>query len=373
MHILFAGGGTAGHINPALAVAGYIKEQNPDAKISYIGTANKLESKLVPAAGYDFYTIDVVGLQRKLTVKNIIRNIDAVVKMFTSSAKARKILKELKPDVVVGTGGYVSGPVLREAVKLKIPTAIHEQNAYPGITTKALSSNVDVVMLAMAEAEKHLKLSKKPVITGNPVRRALVKIDRQAARNKLGISDDRPLILSFGGSLGARPINEAIIGLIEENNKSGKYYHIHGAGKNGYASAVENVEARCGTLSDDITIREYIDDMDVCMAAADLVICRAGAITLSEIAVCGKAAILIPSPYVAENHQFHNAMTLKNCNAAEVIEEKNLTEKALCDTALSMLDAPEKLQSMGRNAREAAIADANERIYEVIKSLYTKN
>lgn len=373
MHILFAGGGTAGHINPALAVAGYIKEQEPNAKISYIGTANKLEAKLVPAKGYDFYTIDVAGFQRKITPKNIVRNIDAVRKMFTSSRKARKLLKELKPDVVVGTGGYVSGPVLREAVKLGIKTAIHEQNAYPGITTKALAPNVNAVMLAMKEAQKHLNLKTEPIVTGNPVRRELMKMDRAAAREKLGINDDRPLILSFGGSLGARPINEAVVGLIKAHNNSGKYYHIHGAGKAGFETINAAIAESCGALAKEITVREYIDDMDVCMAAADLVICRAGAITLSELTVCKKPSVLIPSPYVAENHQFHNAMTLVNAGAAEIIEEKDLSEEKLCKVVFSLLADEQKLESMKANAEKAAIADSNERIYKVIKELYTQN
>ena len=160
MKILFAGGGTAGHINPALAVAGYIKERHPDAEISYIGTADKLEAKLVPEKGYDFRTIDVAGFQRKITVKNIEKNIKAVGKAFSSSADSKKILKEIKPDLVVGTGGFVSGPVLREAHKLGLKTAIHEQNAFPGVTTKMLSRKADRVMLAMPEAEKYLKLKK---------------------------------------------------------------------------------------------------------------------------------------------------------------------------------------------------------------------
>ena len=233
MHILFAGGGTAGHINPALAIAGYIKEKHPNAKISYIGTADKLEATLVPQAGYDFYTIDVAGFQRSLSIKSIAKNVIAVKKAVMSSIKARKILKEIKPDIVIGTGGYVSGPVLREAAKLKIKTAIHEQNAFPGITTKMLSPLVDVVMLAMPQAEKYLKSTKKTVITGNPVRSDFLLSDKDLARARLGI-DNRPMILSFGGSLGARPINEAVEELIISHWKSGKYIHYHSTGKSGY-------------------------------------------------------------------------------------------------------------------------------------------
>lgn len=372
MHILFAGGGTAGHINPALAIAGYIKQQNPDAKISYIGTACNLEAKLVPAAGYDFYTIDVSGFQRKLTPKNLVKNVSAVKKAITSSIKAKKLLTELKPDVVIGTGGYVSGPVLREAAKLGIKTAIHEQNAFPGITTKALAPNVDRVMLAMPEAQKYIKMKGNPYEVGNPVRSELLETDRAEARKKLGL-DERPLILSFGGSLGARPLNEAIVGFIKTHNGTGQYYHIHATGKSGYAETKALIESECGTLADEIELREYIDDMAVCMAAADLVICRAGAITLSELCVCGKASVLVPSPYVAENHQFHNAMTLKNKGAAEIIEEKELTSAYLGETVRSLLSDKEALKTMSENARKMSIPDSNRRIYDVIKELYEQN
>lgn len=367
MHILFAGGGTAGHINPALAIAGVIKQRHPDAKISYIGTAKKLEAKLVPQAGYDFYTIDVAGFQRKLTLKNIARNVSAAAKAVTASVRARKLLKKLKPDVVVGTGGYVSGPVLKQAQKLGIKTAIHEQNAFPGITTKMLATGADCVMLAFAEAEKFLKLNKKPVITGNPVREELLTVDRELARKKLGIGD-KPLILSFGGSLGARPINEAVTELIKWHNPSGEFYHIHATGKTGYEAMRENLSGIA--LNNKITIKEYIYDMDLCMAAADLVIGRAGAITLSEIGACGKAAILIPSPYVSENHQYHNAMTLKRVGAAEVIEEKYLTGDKLIDTVKALCGDSSTLKNMAENARKNAIIDANERIYKQVMELY---
>ena len=366
MHILFAGGGTAGHINPALAVAGYIKERHPDAKISYIGTAQKLEARLVPEKGYDFYTIDVAGFQRKITPENIIKNISAVKKAFVSSRDSKKYLQQLKPDVVVGTGGYVSGPVLKQAQKLGIKTAIHEQNAFPGVTTKMLAPGADAVMLAMPEAKKYLKLKREPIITGNPIRGELLTVKREDARKKLGL-DNRPLILSFGGSLGAMRVNEAVTELIKEHNGSEKYYHIHATGKFGYDAFNESIKDI--NLSDMITVREYINDMDICMAAADLVICRAGAITLGELQACGKPSILIPSPYVAENHQFHNAMTLKKAGAAELIEEKELSGKSLSQKVNELLQNPSHLQQMGESARKSAIIDANERIYNTIMSL----
>lgn len=370
MHILFAGGGTAGHINPALAIADYIKERHPDAKISYIGTPDKLEAKLVPQKGYDFYTIEVAGFQRKLNTKNIKRNIDAVKKAVTASKRAKELLIELKPDIVVGTGGYVSGPVLREAAKLNIKTAIHEQNAFPGVTTKMLSKNADAVMLAMPEAEKYLNLNKKPVITGNPVRVELSGISKEEARKKLGF-ENRPMILSFGGSLGARHINEATEELIKWHNGTDKLYHIHGTGKVGFETMKEHLSNDSVTLSKNVEIREYIEDMDVCMAAADLVICRAGAITLSELQLLGKPSVLIPSPFVAENHQFHNAMTLKRAGAAEIIEEKDLTGEKLIEIVSMLIENKPKLEKMSNSAKKSAINDANERIYNVIMKLYT--
>lgn len=369
MRILFAGGGTAGHINPALAIAGYIKERHPDAEISYIGTAQKLEAKLVPEKGYDFYTIDVAGFQRSLTPSSIIKNISAVKKAFIASRDSKRFLEKINPDIVVGTGGYVSGPVLKQAQKMGFKTAIHEQNAFPGVTTKMLAAGADIVMLAMPEAQKYLKLNKEPIITGNPVRQELLRVSRKQAREKLGLGE-KPLILSFGGSLGAKRVNESVLELIKWHNKTDKFYHIHATGKSGYKDMVDSLKDE--KLSSNIMIREYINDMDICMAAADLVICRAGAITLSELQACKKPAILIPSPYVAENHQFHNAMTLKKAGAAEIIEEKELTGEKLIEVVSSLIENKSRLEIMANAAQETAIIDANERIYEALMRLYTK-
>lgn len=369
LKILFAGGGTAGHINPALAVAGYLKDHFSETEVYYIGTERGLESRLVRAEGYGFYAIDIRGFQRKLTVKNIKDNMLNCYRVIKSSSDAKKILKQLAPDIVVGTGGYVSGPVLREAVKLKIKTAIHEQNAFPGVTTKMLAGSVDKVMLAMPEAEKYLKPKNIPVVTGNPVRPSLFRYSRQQARELLKL-DQRPMILSFGGSLGARPINEAIAGLLKWANNQNQYYFYHATGKAGFSHMQDVLREKNVDLSDDmIRLSEYIDNMDVLLPAADLVICRAGAITLSELECCGKASVLIPSPYVAENHQYHNAMTLVKCGAAAIIEEKDLTENALIHKVKSLLESPVKLRQMGEHARASAIMDANKRIADVILSL----
>lgn len=372
MHILFAGGGTAGHINPALAVAEYIKQQHPDAEISYIGKKGGMEERLVKNYGYKFYGIDVAGFQRKLTLKNIARNIDAALKAVTSSANSRKLLTELKPDVVVGTGGYVSGPVLRQAAKLKIKTAIHEQNAFPGVTTKMLASVADVVMLAMPEAKPRLNLKREPVITGNPVRLGFGGVSKEEAHARLGINTNTPILLSSGGSLGASPINRAVCDLIAKKWQDNDICFIHAAGKVNYNNVMQMLKEKgVPQNAENVIVKDYIDNMETCMAAADLVISRAGAISLSELTVCAKPAILIPSPYVAENHQYHNAMALKRVNAAEVIEEKDLTDQKLISTVENMIHNESLLKKMSKNAANYATPDSCERIYKEIMKLYT--
>ncbi len=373
MHILFAGGGTAGHINPALAVAGYIKEKMPDTKISYIGKKDGLEQTLVPKAGYDFYPIEVEGFQRSLSFKNIKRNIIAVKKVFSASNNAKKLLKELNPDIVMGTGGYVSGPVLRQAAKLKIKTVIHEQNAFPGVTTKMLVNDVDKVMIAFADAKTRINMNGEPVVTGNPVRQSLINSDGNKSKKQIGV-ENKPIILSFGGSLGAAPINKAICGFIANTYKSNKYHYIHATGKNGYDNFISELKNLGVDLNaDNLDIRAYIDDMDVCMSAADIVICRAGAITLCELQALGKPSVLIPSPYVAENHQYFNAMTLVNAGAAEIIEEKNLSVDSLTKTVSGLVDDTQKLNEMGNAASKSAIIDSNERIFNTITNVLKQN
>ena len=373
MKIVFAAGGTGGHINPALAVAGYIRENYPDSDILFVGTAEKMEARLVPAAGFNFRTIDISGFQRKLSVTNIKRNFSTLSKLLKSSHQAKKILEEFSPDVVVGFGGYVSGPVVRMAAKMGIPTAIHEQNAFPGITNKMLAKRVDKVMLTVQDAEKYLHPKNPCILTGLPVRGEITRANRDVARFELGI-DDRPLILSTGGSLGARAINEAVAKLIAAHIKDHKYYHIHAMGQ--YGLWMPDYLKKLGVDTEkehDIMIREYINDMDRCYAAADLVIGRAGASSLSELEVLGKPSILIPSPNVSENHQYYNAMALVNRGAAVIIEEKDLTGEKLTRTVDELLSDREKLSKLGENAKKMAIFDAKERICKVITGISSKN
>lgn len=369
MNFLFACGGTGGHINPAIAIAGYIRSKHPDAIINFVGNETGMEATLIPDAGYNFYPIHVSGLERKLSLENIKNNAVALKRAVTSGTEAGKIIRQLRPDVVIGTGGFACGPVLRKAHKMGYKTATHEQNAFPGLTTRLLSKYVDTVMLAMPEAKKFLP-DREYVVTGNPVRTSVLEASKSKARHALGI-DNRPMILSFGGSLGAKTINDAIAGLISWHWQDQRYYHFHGTGKGAYDNMLQILSQQGVDLSvsPQIRVSEYISDMDLCMAAADLVISRSGAITLSEIEAQGKASILIPSPNVAENHQFHNAMTLKNKGAAVVIEEKDLSEETLIEQVSVLIGSPDKLSSMGHAAYEMAYLDANRRIYEAIMAL----
>lgn len=370
MRFLFAAGGTGGHINPALAVAGEIREKYPDAEILFVGTKEKMEARLVPAAGFDFASIDITGFYRQLTIENIKRNIGTVLKLLRASSQAKKIIKSFKPDVVIGFGGYVSGPVLRMAAKMGIPTAIHEQNAFPGITNKALAKRVDRVMLTSSAAEKYLKPKNPVTVTGLPVRGEMLRADREFSRAQLGIKDGQILVLSMGGSLGAETINKAMVELIADNYKNEDFYFLHAMGQ--YGLWVPDKLKEKGVSLDEaknVEIREYIKDMDVCMSAADLVICRAGASSLSELQALGKASILIPSPNVAENHQYHNAMALVEKDAARLIEEKNLTKEAMAELFASLTSDKEALERIGQNARNMALVNAKEHIAEIVVSL----
>lgn len=369
MKVLLAGGGTAGHINPALAIAGYIREKDPDAEFLFIGNRDGMEQTLVKKAGFEIKSIVISGFKRNFKPQSIVHNVKTVSRVFTSSAKAKKIIKDFAPDICIGTGGYVSGPVVRTAVKLGIPAIIHEQNAFPGVTTKMLSKKVNKVMLAVEDAKKHLDSTVDFVVTGNPIREEILKVDKTKAREALGL-DERPVILSFGGSLGARCINESVAGLVVRSAQDEKYQHIHAYGQQGtwFPSLVKEKGVDIENHKN-LDIRQYIDDMPLCLAACDLVVSRAGAITLSEIQAKGKPAVLIPSPYVAENHQYHNAMALVNKNAARVIEEKDLTEEKLIEAVDSMVSDRELLSQYSDNAKAMAIIDASERIYRIVKEI----
>lgn len=372
MKLLFATGGTAGHINPALAAASYIKEREPKAEILFVGTADKMESRLVPEAGFAFQTIEIQGFSRSLSFAGLKKNIATVNKLIRSSAQSKAIIQAFEPDVVVGFGGYVSGPVLNTAVRMGIPTCIHEQNAFPGVTNKALAKKVDKVMLTVADAAQYLHPQHPPEVTGLPVRGALLKADRDFARAELGVRDDQVLILSTGGSLGAKPINEAMLSVMEAHAGKAGVRHIHAAGTAG-GYFFEELKEKGLDQAKNLDCRPYIDNMDVCLAAADLVIGRAGASSLSELQAMGKASILIPSPYVAENHQYHNAMAMVNKDAALILEEKDLTASSLAAMIDQLLADPTRLNSLASNAKKMAMNDARSHIAKVILSLISTN
>lgn len=369
MKVVIAAGGTSGHINPALSLADTIKKHEPDAEILFIGTANSLEEKLVPKAGYEFKIIDMIGFSRSLSLNGIKRNISAAWKMLNSTKRAKVILKGFAPNVVVGFGGYVSAPVLQAAVKLSIPTAIHEQNAFPGKANQMLAKKVDQVMLTVREAGERLKPKHLCEVTGIPTRHILLETTKEEARAKLGL-DERPLVLSMGGSLGAQKVNTAVADMIIQRLDKKDCYYLHATGASGdwmldYLKEkgvdVENTP--------ELDIRSYIYDMEIALPACDLVISRAGASSLSEIELLGKASILIPSPNVTENHQYHNAMALVDTDAAEMIEEENLDGHSLA-LAVDKLLADETLRTeMGEKAKTLAVPDANERMYQIIKNL----
>ena len=363
--ILIATGGTGGHINPALGTAGYIKEKNPDAEIVFVGTADKMEAKLVPQAGYELRTIEISGFWRSFSPEAIKHNLGTLRKLLKSSSQAKKIIKDFKPDLVIGFGGYVSGPVLRMAAKMGIPTAIHEQNAFPGVTNKALAGQVDRVMLTAVQAEKHINAKNPCVLTGLPIRGDILKGDRDFARAELDVGD-KPLILSMGGSLGARPVNDAIMGLIVNKYKDNDCVFLHATGKNAEDFKHELEEKGVDLKANPhVRIVEYID-IPKCLPAADLVIGRSGASTLSELQALGKPSILIPSPYVTENHQFHNAMALVDNGAAVILEEKDLNPDSLTEKVNELIHDKEKLARIGKCAKDMAVIDATARIYDTL-------
>lgn len=372
MRVLLTGGGTGGHINPALSIAALIRRHEPDAQFLFVGAKGRMEETLVPAAGYELRTVEVRGFQRKLSVKNLGRNVRAAVCAVTADSGCRRILREFRPDIAIGTGGYVSGPVLRRAAKMGIPVAVHESNAYPGVTVKMLAKYADVVMLCDEAARRYLPSGAHAVVTGNPVHTDFQQLDPAEARRQLGL-DSRPVVLSVGGSLGARRINETMVQVLRRSHEQGALQHIHATGRREYEETAAALTAAGVPLNaDGIWVRDYIDDMPRCMAAADVVISRCGAMTLSELPAAGKPSVLIPSPNVAENHQYHNAMALVNKGAAICIEEKDLSERTLWEALERILSHPDRQREMAEAARRAAIPDVDARIWAALTPLLSK-
>ena len=376
MHrVLLAGGGTAGHVNPALAIAEIIKEKYPDTEFCFAGNPDKIEARLVEKAGYRFEPVRIEGFQRHISAENIKRNFKAVGYLMKSGKTCKRIIRDFEPDLVVGTGGYVSGPVVRAASKMGIKTAVHEQNAYAGVTNKILSKHADVVMVSVKEAKKYFPKAKKVVVTGLPVRKAFSRMSKDEARDKLGFDRDTVCVLSTGGSLGSLTVNTYVRKLLkyyQENNI--KVNHIHSYGTySDYKDYVQDLEKEGVKIKDDPhrIVESYVN-MPVAMAACDLVITRCGAGALTEIEDMGRAAVMIPSPMVAENHQYHNGMVLQNAGAGVVIEEKDLTEELFINTVMGYINDPEKLKSSAENALKLHIPDTRERIMKALDELLVK-
>lgn len=364
MRYLLACGGTGGHINPAIAIADELKKKDPEAQFLFVGNEDGMEQKLVPRAGYPIRSIRAHGFARGGGAKNLLLNVKYAWRAIQSVRRARRILRQFRPDLAIGTGGYVSGPVMLAARELRIPYVIHEQNAYAGVATRACARSAARVFLSF-EHTIGVEPGENVRVVGNPVRGGFLP---QPAP---GRAEEKPLVLSCGGSLGARAINEAMCGLLALSHRDGRLRHLHAAGSSGYAPMMSRLK-ELGVPTDGtdgIEVREFIYDMADRMREADVVIARAGAITLAEIAAMGKPSILIPSPNVAENHQYHNARVFRDAGAALLIEEKDLTGEGLYAALLEVACSSDRRAEMARAARRVAYPHAAQDIADEILAL----
>ena len=360
MRVIMTGGGTGGHIYPAIAIAEEIKEKHSDAEILFVGTERGLESKLIPDNGYNIKFITVTGFNRK----NIFKNIKVVKDLMKGDKQSKKILKEFKPNVVIGTGGYVCGPVVRAAKKMGIKCFIHEQNAFPGVTNKLLEKYVDKVFISFKEAEKYFKEKDKLVLSGNPVRQSFFDASKEECRKELGIRDDEFVLLCFGGSRGAEKINKTMTEALEELSGTRGMQVFFVTGKVHYQAIMSEIAKNGIELGGNIHIMEYIDKMDNYLPAADLIISRSGALTVSEITVCGVPSILIPSPYVTGNHQFFNAKAVADYGGAIILPEDELCKESLLKNIKNLMESKKQLEKMALNSRSVAPKKATEIIYQ---------
>lgn len=352
MKVIIAAGGTAGHINPGLAIAEKICCENPQAEIMFVGRKQGMEYKLVTQAGYKFCHMEITGFQRSLSPENFKRNIITLKNLLTASNKAKEILDDFKPDLVIGAGGYVSGPILLAAAKRKIKTAIHEQNAFAGVTNKILSKSVDKVFVATEKAARYMAHPKKCIVTGNPVRQEIKDANIQGSKESLDVTG-KTVVLSFGGSLGAQAINKAMQALVVHNNGNKDIVHFHVVGRYDDGEFLSFLQENSIQQSKNLMVFDYLYDIANYMAAADIIICRCGALTIAELACMGKASILIPSPNVSENHQYYNGKVLSDIDAAILIEEKDLDDKVIIESFDGLYQDPIKTKKMGENARKA--------------------
>ena len=373
MKFILTCGGTAGHINPALAVAGRLRELMPDCEILFIGAEGKMEMELVPREGYKIELLKITNISRGHSLEAIIHNLDTLKNVAVSTREAKRIMREFKPDVVIGTGGYVCYPVLMAASELKIPTAVHESNAVPGLTTKLLAEHVDKVMVGFEESRGAYHHPEKVEVTGTPVRGEFAAYSKALAKRELGLDPDEPLVVSVWGSLGAAHMNKIMGELITMMDDSRPFRLIHSVGTRYFEDFMATLRqcapdfARFGA-----DVRKYIYDMPRVMAAADLILCRAGASTLSELAYMGKPVIIVPSPNVTNNHQEKNARVLEKAGGAKVFLEGEFDAPALMDTVRGLLGDSAQLEAMSQAMLSLAVPGATDRICDIILSLPAK-
>jgi UDP-N-acetylglucosamine--N-acetylmuramyl-(pentapeptide) pyrophosphoryl-undecaprenol N-acetylglucosamine transferase len=363
MRVVLTGGGTGGHIYPALAVAKEVSRQEPQAAFLYIGSKHGLEAQLVPRTGIPFEAVEIAGLKRKLTLDNV----KTLWKFFRAVSASKRMLESFRPDVVIGTGGYVCGPVVYAAARLGIPTIIHEQNVVPGLTNKFLARFVDKVAVSFAESLSFFPRAKS-VLTGNPRATEVMHGDERAGRSFLGVGGDKRVVLMFGGSRGAKAINEAVLAIVPELERYDDTHFVYVTGDVHY-EAISAALREKGKLPRNISLLPFVHNMPDVLAATHLLVSRAGASTLAEITALGIPAILIPSPYVTNNHQEKNARGLEKAGAAEVILERELTGERLRQSLSGLLDDRERWKSMRDASLKLGMPQAATEIYRLMKSL----
>ena len=369
MKFMMVCGGSAGHINPAIATADALRRALPGCGILFVGAGRSMEKKLVPQAGYELRNLDMLGLSRGLSPKKLMQNTEAAFKLATAARRADKLIREFQPDVVIGTGGYICYPVLKAAAKATIPTVLHESNAVPGLTTKLLTPIADKIFVSFEESIVLYKDSEKVSVMATPVRANFMRYTRERARHDLALDDETHVVVSFWGSLGASGMNEIMKGFITQNIKEGAFHHIHAVGTQEGATELIRDVSGGEKLPEYVNIKAYIDDMPCVMAAADLVLCRAGGSTLAELSALGRAAVLVPSPYVANDHQTPNAAAMAAGGGATVVSEADCTGEELFKTVADILHDKSGLRDMEERQRALGARDAAARFAEEIVAL----
>lgn len=369
VRVLLTGGGTGGHIYPGIVIANELRRITPDAEILFVGTRRGLESKVVPRQGYDIEYIDVRYFTRSLTPKNLV----TLYKALASIHASRKIIKEFKPDVVVGTGGYVSGPVVAAAVLAKVPTLIHEQNAFPGLTTRLLAARVDKVAVSHSDAVKRIKSGARTVVTGHPVRREFYETQRSEARQAMKLAEQQKLVLVVGGSGGAENVNRVTLDSAKNLLADPDVILLHVTGSRYFLWVSEEKEKLSlgKEQSERYKLADFIHNIPQVMTACDLIIARSGGM-VHEMTSAGCPAVLIPSPNVTDDHQLHNALSMVNAGAAILIEEKDLTPQKFSTDIAEVLSDPEKLKRMAVAARKLGKPEAGSRLAKLILQMAKK-